>query len=241
MRPLTDATPKPLLRGARQAADRTSPRALARRPESSGSSSIWRGSADRSASIWETARATASRIDYSEEAPQALETGGGIFRALPRLGPAPSWSSTAISTPTFPFETLGIALRRTMRIWCWCRIRRSYPSGDFGLETGWHWPAPPTGTPSPASPCIVRSSSPAASDGVFPLEAAPGCGPWRPTGARPSSTRGSWEDVGTPERLRPECGDPQSRPADSGIGAIAGIGRIRRNRTDRRSGAARNT
>src|ERR1700722_15848632 len=29
------------------------------------------------------------RIEYSEETPRALETGGGIFRALPRLGPAP--------------------------------------------------------------------------------------------------------------------------------------------------------
>ena len=48
-------------------------------------------------------------IVYSEERPHALETAGGIFRALPLLTPGPFAVVNGDVYTDFPFESLQIA------------------------------------------------------------------------------------------------------------------------------------
>src|SRR5277367_7150439 len=88
MRPLTDSTPKPLLRVRGQPLIERHVIALV----SAGLTRIvinlaWLGSQIREY-LGDGTRYGASII-YSEESPMALETGGGIFRALPHLLPGP--------------------------------------------------------------------------------------------------------------------------------------------------------
>ena len=88
LRPLTDATPKPLLKVRGRPLIEWHLEALAR----SGVRDVvinlsWLGEQIRAA-LGDGARWNL-RIRYSEEGPVPLETGGGIFRALPLLGPDP--------------------------------------------------------------------------------------------------------------------------------------------------------
>ena len=87
MRPLTLQPAEAAARRRRHGADRASPATRWRRPASARSSSTCRGSASRSRPRWATARAIGLGIAYSDEGPEPLETGGGIFRALPLLCP----------------------------------------------------------------------------------------------------------------------------------------------------------
>src|SRR5580704_3223808 len=88
MRPLTDALPKPLLSVGGRPLIGWHLQALAR----AGIRDVvvnlsWLGEKLRAA-LGDGAAFGVS-IRYSEEGPVALETGGGIFRALPLLGPDP--------------------------------------------------------------------------------------------------------------------------------------------------------
>jgi MurNAc alpha-1-phosphate uridylyltransferase len=88
MRPLTDRTPKPLLTAGGKPLVRYHIEKLA----AAGFERIvinlaWKGSMLREAVGDGSSYGVA--IEYSDEGEHALETGGGIFRALPRLGPAP--------------------------------------------------------------------------------------------------------------------------------------------------------
>ena len=51
------------------------------------------------------------RIEYSDEGPQPLETGGGIFRALPLLGPAPFLVLNGDVWTDYPLAKLRESLR----------------------------------------------------------------------------------------------------------------------------------
>jgi len=51
------------------------------------------------------------RIEYSDEGPEPLETGGGIFRALPLLGPAPFLVLNGDVWTDYPYAKLRGALR----------------------------------------------------------------------------------------------------------------------------------
>ncbi len=51
------------------------------------------------------------RIEYSDEGPEPLETGGGIFRALPLLGPAPFLVLNGDVWTDYPFAKLRESLR----------------------------------------------------------------------------------------------------------------------------------
>ena len=70
-------------------------------------------------------------IRYSAEA-EALETAGGIAKALPLLGKAPF---LAVNSDIFcDFDFSGLATRSlgdSSRIWCWSRILRTIRKGTF--------------------------------------------------------------------------------------------------------------
>src|SRR5471032_2923211 len=88
MRPLTDKLPKPLLPVAGRPLIAYHLEALAR----AGICDIvvnlaWLGERLRTALA--AARRSGVRITHSDEAAAALETGGGIFQALPQLLPGP--------------------------------------------------------------------------------------------------------------------------------------------------------
>jgi len=90
MRPLTDSTPKALLPIGDQTLAEHHLRAL----RSAGISDIvinlaWLGERIR-ATLGDGTDSGVS-ISYSDEGDSALETGGGIARALPLLGPEPFW------------------------------------------------------------------------------------------------------------------------------------------------------
>ena len=90
MQPLTDETPKPLLPVNGKPLIEYHIEALVR----GGIHDIvinlaWLGSQIRDR-IGDGAK-YGINISYSDEGPEALETGGGVFRALPLLGAAPFW------------------------------------------------------------------------------------------------------------------------------------------------------
>ena len=55
------------------------------------------------------------RLRYSDEGPEPLETGGGIFRALPLLGPAPFLVLNGDIWTDYPYAKLRESLRRAGR------------------------------------------------------------------------------------------------------------------------------
>src|SRR5450432_3122134 len=88
MRPLTDTTPKPLLRVHGQTLiERHVERLVQAGIERIVINLAWLGSQIRDY-LGDGARYGVT-IVYSDETPRALETAGGIFRALPHLAPGP--------------------------------------------------------------------------------------------------------------------------------------------------------
>lgn len=90
MRPLTDSTPKPLLRIGGTPLVEYHVEALAR----AGIDGLvvnlaWQG--DKIKDFLGTGSKYGLKITYSDEGTEVLETGGGIYRALPQLGPEPFW------------------------------------------------------------------------------------------------------------------------------------------------------
>lgn len=134
MRPLTDHTPKPLLKvGGKSLIAR-----LIERLASAGFEDIVINHAHLGEHI-ETdlgdGRSYGVRIQYSREAPEALETGGGIFKALPLLGPSPFLAINGDVWTDFPFQTLDRPLRGLAHL-----VLVDNPShhveGDFALRDG---------------------------------------------------------------------------------------------------------
>jgi MurNAc alpha-1-phosphate uridylyltransferase len=88
MRPLTDAAPKPLLMvGGRRLIEYHLERLASAGFHDVVINTAWLGDLIE-ATLGDGARYGLA-ITYSHERPEALETGGGIFRALPLLGSAP--------------------------------------------------------------------------------------------------------------------------------------------------------
>lgn len=140
MRPLTDTCPKPLIAVAgRTLIDRALdlvegagiPRAVI--------NLHYRGEMIRA----HLAGRTSPRIAFSEEAPEILETGGGIRRALPLLGPAPflALNSDAVWAGPNPLAALaaeglgGGALARLLLVPRGA-ARGHAGTGDFFLREG---------------------------------------------------------------------------------------------------------
>lgn len=140
------------------------------------------------------------RIDYSEEVPHALETGGGIFRALPLLGEGAFLVVNGDVFTDYPFARAGLAPGRDAHL-VLVPNPPQHPHGDFGLHEG--LAVPDAGVRYTFSGIAVyrREFFAGCSDGAFPLKplllrsmAAGRCSA--------DIYQGLWQDVGTVERLQ---------------------------------------
>ncbi len=198
MRPLTDRTPKPLLRAGDKPLIGHLLDGLAR----AGIRDVVINLSWLGAQIRETLGDGAGygvRIAYSEEGPIPLETGGGIFHALPLLGPGPFLVVNGDIWTDFDFGSLALEAEALGRI-VLVPNAPHHPRGDFGLE---------------GDLVVERESDRYTYPGIglYRPEFFAGCTPGRfpmlPLLQRAIRARrlraqlhlGAWVDVGTPERL----------------------------------------
>lgn len=198
MRPLTDRTPKPLLPVAGKPLIAYHLEALAR----AGIRDVvinlsWLGEQIRER--LKEGDEFGVRIRYSEEGPVALETGGGIFKALPLLGPEPFLVVNGDTWTDFDLRTLALEDGADARL-VLVPNPPQHPRGDFGLEGDF----------------VVERETDRftySGIGIFHPSFFGGCEPGRfpllPLLKRAIAAgrlkgqihRGEWFDVGTPERL----------------------------------------
>jgi MurNAc alpha-1-phosphate uridylyltransferase len=199
LRPLTDATPKPLLRVHGQPLIERHVISLAR----AGISRLvinlcWLGAQIRGY-LGDGAKYGVTII-YSDEQPRALETAGGIIRALEHLEPGPFAVINGDIFTDFPFESLALCSDRDAHL-VLVQNPSQHPSGDFGLEQGRAVPEAACQYTFSGIAVYRREFFAGLSDGVRPLKpllvrsmAAQRCSAQLYTGV--------WEDVGTLERLK---------------------------------------
>ena len=196
MRPLTDATPKPLLQvggkrliewhlenlgqaGVRDVVINTS--YLAEQfPPALGDGSRW-----------------GLRIAYSYEGPEPLETGGGMLRALALLGDKAFIAVNGDIWTDFDFSTLPQNPQGLAHL-VLVDNPEHHPQGDFALENGFvrderRLTFSGIGVYLPA---LVAAHEP----GRFPLTPILRTA-MRERQIRGEHYRGAWSDVGTPQRL----------------------------------------
>jgi len=199
MRPITDTTPKPLLRVRGQPLIERHVTGLARAGiERIVINLAWLGSQIREY-LGDGARYGVN-IVYSEEQPRALETAGGIFRALPHLDPGPFAVVNGDILTNFPFETLRLAADRDAHL-VLVPNPPQHPRGDFGLEQGLALGAAASQYTFSGIAMYRSAFFAGCADGVFPL---------KPLLVRSMAEKrcsaelytGVWEDVGTAERLQ---------------------------------------
>lgn len=225
MRPLTDSTPKPLLQVQGRPLLQWHLQALA----NAGVSRVvintaWLGEqipayfSDKNGvkPIWDKRKQLS--ISYSQEGVDfggALETAGGIARALPQLGPVFWLAAGDVFAPDFVFDSAAVqafaASDQLAHLWL-VPNPAHHPQGDFGLAAG-------RALNLPADSSMPRYTY--STIGLFKaaLFSAPWCAlaPGNPTGqAAPlapllrramdagrvgaSLYTGRWTDVGTPQR-----------------------------------------
>lgn len=200
MRPLTDHTPKPLIPVAGEPLIFRHVAALAR----AGVREIvvnlaWRGEQIRAA-LGNGAR-FGVQVVYSEEPQGALETGGGIFGALPLLGPQPFLVVNGDTFTDLRFERLVLepqALAHLVLV----PNPAHHPAGDFCLDVEGF--VTEEGTPR-FTYAGIGVFHPALFSGCVP-----GRFPLRPLLGQAIAARrlrgevfcGVWSDVGTVERLQ---------------------------------------
>jgi MurNAc alpha-1-phosphate uridylyltransferase len=138
-------------------------------------------------------------IHYSDELPKALETAGGIFRALPLLGPDPFLVVNGDVLTDYPFARLDLAATRDAHL-VLVPNPPQHPRGDFGLVDGAAVEAAPERFTYSGIAVYRPEFFTGCQDGTFPLKplllramAAGRCSA--------ELYRGVWEDVGTPARL----------------------------------------
>ena len=199
LRPLTDTTPKPLLRIHGQPLIERHVIALVRAGIPRIAINLaWLGSQIREY-LGDGARYGAT-IVYSEEQPRALETAGGIIRALPLLAPGPFAVVNGDIYTNFPFETLMVAAERDAHL-VLVPNPPQHPLGDFGLEQGVALPKAAMQYTFSGVAVYRRTFFAGCTDGVRPLKPLL----LRSMAATRCSAElysGLWEDVGTAERLQ---------------------------------------
>jgi MurNAc alpha-1-phosphate uridylyltransferase len=198
LRPLTDTTPKPLLRVRGEPLIERHVIALAR----AGIPKIvinlaWLGAQIREY-LGNGARYGVS-IVYSDEQPQALETAGGIFRALPQLEPGPFAVVNGDVYTDYPFANLRVAADRDAHL-VLVPNPPQHPQGDFGLERGQALASAASRHTFSGIAVYRPAFFAGCADGVFPLKPLL----LRSMEARRCSAElytGVWEDIGTAARL----------------------------------------
>ena len=220
MRPLTDRLPKPLLEVGGRSLIEWHLLALAR----AGITDIvvnlsWQG-ARIPAALGDGARFGVS-LRYSEEGPVALETGGGIFRALPLLGEGPFLVVSGDVWTDFDFAQRPVPAADVLAALVMVTNPPQHPRGDFALRPR---VAVVGDAEAPLADVITDPAVLEAADaplrhtysgiGVFRPEFFEGCVdgrfPLLPLLRRAGAAgrlrgllyQGLWSDVGTPERLR---------------------------------------
>lgn len=198
LKPLTDTTPKALLTVAGRPLIEYALSAIARAGVRDVVINLsWLGGRIREA--LGTGASYGVRITYSDEGPVALETGGGIFHALPLLGPDPFLVVNCDVYTDVDLATLALETSADARI-VLVPNAPHHPSGDFGLD----------------GDVVVGGATQRytyAGIGVFRPELFAGCQPGRfplrplleraiaARRLRGALYRGTWVDVGTPQRL----------------------------------------
>jgi len=134
MRPLTDDTPKPLLKIGRRSLIEHHLQAL----RAAGVRDVvvnlsWLGEQIRAA-VGDGARLSLA-VRYTEEGPVPLETGGGIFNALPLLGAEPFIVVNGDVWTDYPFTRLALAHDATAHL-VLVPNPAHHVQGDFSLDGG---------------------------------------------------------------------------------------------------------
>jgi N-acetyl-alpha-D-muramate 1-phosphate uridylyltransferase len=198
MRPLTDRTPKPLLEVG---GERLIERHL-KRLAGAGYTKIvinlsWLGSQIRQA-IGNGQRYGVD-VRYSDEGPTALETGGGIFKALPMLGRGPFLVVNGDIWTDYPLLPAPLAAD------CLAHLvlvpnPPQHARGDFSLEEGVVLAGEAERHTFSGIAVYRREFFTGCEPGRFPLLPLlkRAIGERRLTG---ELYRGRWHDLGTPERL----------------------------------------
>jgi MurNAc alpha-1-phosphate uridylyltransferase len=198
MRPLTDTTPKPLLRIGGQTMIERHVHALAR----AGITELVINYAHLGELIEKAlgnGHAYGVTISYSPETGGALETGGGIFNALPLLGSDPFLVVNSDIWTDFAFDLLPSrpdGLAHLVMV----DNPEQHPQGDFSLSAG---------LLSSKGPAMLTFSGIGVYRPALFSECTAGGFPLAPLLRRAMDDaqvsgehyRGSWFDVGTPERL----------------------------------------
>jgi len=198
MRPLTDTIPKPLLEVAGRPLIAWHLAALARAGIREVTINLsWLGGLLRAA--LGDGRDLGVSIRWSEEGPIPLETGGGIFHALPLLGPGPFLVVNADIWTDIDFGRLQLPPTAHAHLVLVANPAH-HPRGDFGLE---------------GDRVVNRESERLTYSGVgvYSPEFFAGCSAGRfpllpllnraiaASRVRGELHRGQWCDVGTAERL----------------------------------------
>lgn len=198
MRPLTDTTPKPLLEVGGRALIEHHLTALARAGFRDVVVNVGHLGERIEAALGD-GRRYGVEIRYSREDEVILDTGGGIFNALPLLGEAPFLVVNGDVYCDYPYARLPAAPAGLAHL-VLVPNPPQHPRGDFALDG--------TRVLSEGAPRLTFSGigvyRPALFDGcepgVFPL--APLLRRAMAAGAVSGECyRGEWWDVGTPERL----------------------------------------
>jgi MurNAc alpha-1-phosphate uridylyltransferase len=198
MRPITDRMPKPLVPVAGKPLIAYHLEALARAGVHDVVINLSHLGAQIPAALGDGSR-FGVRIQYSDEGPVPFETGGGIFNALPLLGPAPFIVVNGDIWTDFDFSGLALdpgADARLVLVPNPPHVAR----GDFGLEGDY----------------VIESDRDRftySGIGVYSPEFFAGCEPGKfpllpllkraiaARRLRGQVYRGEWSDIGTPERL----------------------------------------
>jgi MurNAc alpha-1-phosphate uridylyltransferase len=201
MRPLTDDTPKPLLRAGGDSLIGHLLRALAR----AGLTRIVVNHAHLGRRIVAALGDGSSygvRVRYSDESDGALETGGGIVKALAQVRDDVFAVVNGDIWTDFPFERLPRRIEGLAHL-VLVDNPGHHPRGDFALRGSQVLPREDDAEPALTFSGIGvyrRALFEGLSVGCFPL------GPILRAAARRGQVRGEhyrggWTDVGTPERL----------------------------------------
>jgi MurNAc alpha-1-phosphate uridylyltransferase len=199
LRPLTDHTPKPLLSVHGKPLIEHHVERLARAGlERIVINLAWLGSMIRDY-LGDGSR-YGVEIRYSDEGARALETAGGIFRALPYLEPGVFLVVNGDVFTDYPFAQAALAENRDAHL-VLVPNPPQHPGGDFGLQGGLALSSDPVQYTFAGIAVYRARFFEGCVDGAFPLKPLL----LRSMAAARCSAElysGSWEDVGTAERLQ---------------------------------------